>query len=79
MIIQQMIDGNIADKETISTALNDNQYNHMTATYYLLAEQILCANFDKEERNVKRQRCSLQPADDPFKEQIGAFISPTMR
>ncbi|CAF4891062.1 unnamed protein product, partial [Rotaria socialis] len=40
LIIQQMIDGNIADKETISTALNDNQYNHMTATYYLLAEQI---------------------------------------
>ncbi|CAF3421098.1 unnamed protein product [Rotaria socialis] len=78
LIIQQMIDGNIANKETISTALNDNQYNHMTATYYLLAEQILCANFDKEERNVKRQRCSLQPADDPFKEQIGAFISPTM-
>jgi hypothetical protein len=58
-------------------ALNEDQYNHITATYYLLAEKILHDRlFDKTddiERNAKRQR-RLQPASDPFTEQIGVFM-----
>ncbi|XP_039484499.1 SNF-related serine/threonine-protein kinase [Drosophila santomea] len=37
-IIQKMINGNIASKEEILQALDKNKYNHITATYFLLAE-----------------------------------------
>ena len=61
-------------------ALNDDQYNHITATYYLLAEKLLhdrlAEKRENNERNIKRQR-RLQPASDPFTEQIGIFISPS--
>jgi len=56
----------------------EDQYNHITATYYLLAEKMLndrlCDTLEDNERNVKRQR-RLQPASDPFTEQIGVFMS----
>ena len=70
-ILTQMINGNIAEQEAIIKALKENQYNHITATYNLLAEKIL---YDNQERNQKRQKRSLQPASDPFTEQIGVFI-----
>ncbi|XP_062997089.1 SNF-related serine/threonine-protein kinase-like [Elgaria multicarinata webbii] len=41
IIIQAMMCGNIADRETIQEALEANRYNHITATYFLLAERIL--------------------------------------
>ncbi|XP_053127522.1 SNF-related serine/threonine-protein kinase-like [Hemicordylus capensis] len=41
IIIQAMMCGNIADRETIQEALEANRYNHVTATYFLLAERIL--------------------------------------
>ncbi|XP_067629816.1 SNF-related serine/threonine-protein kinase [Eurosta solidaginis] len=37
-IVQKMINGNIAPKEDILQALDKNKYNHVTATYFLLAE-----------------------------------------
>ncbi|XP_060937279.1 SNF-related serine/threonine-protein kinase [Limanda limanda] len=40
-IIQRMVLGDIADREAIVEALETNKYNHITATYYLLAERIL--------------------------------------
>jgi SNF-related kinase len=70
-ILHQMINGNIAEQEAIIKALNEDQYNHITATYHLLAEKLLCDNHDQ---TVKRQRRSLQPASDPFTEHIGMFI-----
>ncbi|CAF4215160.1 unnamed protein product [Rotaria socialis] len=77
-ILQQMTDGNIAERDAILQALNEDQYNHITATYYLLAEKILndrlYEKLNDNERNVKRQR-RLQPATDPFTEQIGVFMS----
>ncbi|CAF1173302.1 unnamed protein product [Rotaria sordida] len=80
LILQQMTDGNIAERDAVLQALNEDQYNHITATYYLLAEKILndrlCEKIDDHERNVKRQR-RLQPASDPFTEQIGVFMSST--
>ncbi|CAF3952298.1 unnamed protein product, partial [Rotaria sordida] len=77
-ILRQMIDGNVAEKEIILKSLNDNQYNHTTATYHLLAEKIFHDKFNNKNRTVKRQKCSLQPANDPFKEQINIFISSTL-
>jgi SNF-related kinase len=75
-ILHQMINGNIAEQEAIIKALNENQYNHITATYHLLAEKIL---FDNQDQNLKRQRRLLQPASDPFTEQIGVFIPPSTK
>ena len=36
-----MINGKIATKEEILDAISKNNYNHITATYYLLAERKL--------------------------------------
>lgn len=43
LIVQKMVNGHIASKEQILEALEKNEYNHMTATYYLLAERKLRA------------------------------------
>lgn len=40
-IVQKMVNGPIASKEEILEALEKNEYNHLTATYYLLAERKL--------------------------------------
>ncbi|XP_044007766.1 SNF-related serine/threonine-protein kinase isoform X2 [Aphidius gifuensis] len=42
-IITKMVNGNIATKEEILEALDKNEYNHITATYFLLAERKLRA------------------------------------
>ncbi|XP_063977225.1 serine/threonine-protein kinase MARK1 isoform X2 [Diachasmimorpha longicaudata] len=43
LIITKMVNGNIATKEEILDALDKNEYNHITATYFLLAERKLRA------------------------------------
>lgn len=73
-ILQQMIDGKIAEQDAILKALTEDQYNHITATYYLLAEKFLHDD-DNHEPIHQRPRRSLQPAGDRFTEQIGVFIS----
>ncbi|KAK2903379.1 hypothetical protein QQF64_009664 [Cirrhinus molitorella] len=47
-IIQRMVLGDIADRESIIEALETNKYNHITATYFLLAERILREKQEKE-------------------------------
>ncbi|XP_067257178.1 SNF-related serine/threonine-protein kinase [Chanodichthys erythropterus] len=47
-IIQRMVLGDIADREAIIEALETNKYNHITATYFLLAERILREKQEKE-------------------------------
>ncbi|KAK6320334.1 hypothetical protein J4Q44_G00094410 [Coregonus suidteri] len=47
IILQAMTSGNIADRDAIQQALEADQYNHITATYYLLGERILR---DKQEQ-----------------------------
>lgn len=44
LIVQKMVNGHIASKEQILEAIEKNEYNHMTATYYLLAERKLRAH-----------------------------------
>ncbi|NWR70157.1 SNRK kinase, partial [Centropus unirufus] len=41
IILQAMTCGNIADRDTIQEALEADRYNHITATYFLLAERML--------------------------------------
>uniref|UniRef100_A0A1I8PQ72 SNF-related serine/threonine-protein kinase n=1 Tax=Stomoxys calcitrans TaxID=35570 RepID=A0A1I8PQ72_STOCA len=50
-IIQKMINGNIASKEDILQALDKDKYNHITATYFLLAEMRLRKR--REEQHLK--------------------------
>lgn len=50
-IIQRMVLGDIADRETIIESLESNKYNHITATYFLLAERTLK---EKQEKEVAR-------------------------
>uniref|UniRef100_A0A803T315 non-specific serine/threonine protein kinase n=2 Tax=Anolis carolinensis TaxID=28377 RepID=A0A803T315_ANOCA len=51
IILQAMLCGNIADnRETIQEALEADRYNHITATYFLLAERILREKQEKESR-----------------------------
>nr|CAD2176409.1 unnamed protein product [Meloidogyne enterolobii] len=40
-IIEQMVAGQIGTEEEIVSAIERNDYNHLTATYYLLAERVL--------------------------------------
>ncbi|XP_010019824.1 PREDICTED: SNF-related serine/threonine-protein kinase-like, partial [Nestor notabilis] len=41
IILRAMMCGNIADRDTIQEALEADRYNHITATYFLLAERML--------------------------------------
>ncbi|XP_055917914.1 SNF-related serine/threonine-protein kinase [Eupeodes corollae] len=58
-IIQKMINGNIATKEDIMQSLDRNKYNHITATYYLLAERRLR---QKRQEQVQKHRPLFLPA-----------------
>ncbi|XP_060839199.1 SNF-related serine/threonine-protein kinase [Rhopalosiphum padi] len=53
LIIQKMISGKIASKEQIVEALDKNEYNHITATYYLLAERKLKSATPKKSQAIK--------------------------
>ncbi|XP_055632333.1 SNF-related serine/threonine-protein kinase [Toxorhynchites rutilus septentrionalis] len=53
LIIQKMINGKIATKDEILEALDRNEYNHITATYFLLAERKLRAHRQEEAQKRK--------------------------
>ncbi|XP_025417306.1 SNF-related serine/threonine-protein kinase isoform X2 [Sipha flava] len=53
LIVQRMISGKIATKEQIIEALDKNEYNHITATYYLLAERKLKSAIPKKPQICK--------------------------
>ncbi|CAL8337846.1 unnamed protein product [Gadus morhua 'NCC'] len=59
-IIQRMVLGDITDRETIVEALETNKYNHITATYYLLAERTLR---EKQEKEVQTRSSSPSNAN----------------
>lgn len=53
-VAEKLQEGNIADRETLQKSLEDNTYDHVTAAYYLLAEQLL--------RRLKSTNNSFEPA-----------------
>ena len=55
-IIQKMVAGSIATRETIIDCLDRNEYNHVTATYFLLAERKLRAQRHDTARKAKADR-----------------------
>ncbi|XP_067362847.1 SNF-related serine/threonine-protein kinase-like isoform X2 [Channa argus] len=64
-IIQRMVLGGIADRESITEALESNQYNHITATYFLLAERMLRERQEKEQHSQTR---SPSPSKAQFRQ-----------
>lgn len=71
IIVQKMVNGEIATKEQILDALDKNAYNHITATYYLLAERKLRAQEPKNKfagkqiPRVSIDSCSENEANSP--------------
>ncbi|XP_077286523.1 SNF related kinase [Arctopsyche grandis] len=63
LIVQKMVNGHIASKEQILEALEKNEYNHMTATYYLLAERKLRAHRQKENALKRPEILGVNLAD----------------
>ncbi|XP_059848637.1 SNF related kinase b [Hypanus sabinus] len=64
IIIQAMECGNIAHRELIQEALEADKYNHITASYFLLAERILR---EKQEKQTQSRSLSL---DDSWNSQV---------
>ncbi|XP_029022817.1 SNF-related serine/threonine-protein kinase-like [Betta splendens] len=64
-IIQRMVLGGIADRDSITEALESNQYNHITATYFLLAERMLRERQEKEQHSQTR---SPSPSKAQFRQ-----------
>ncbi|GCB63270.1 hypothetical protein scyTo_0011591 [Scyliorhinus torazame] len=56
IIIQAMECGNIAQRELIQEALEADKYNHITASYFLLAERILR---EKQEKQTQSRNLNL--------------------
>ncbi|XP_072403623.1 SNF related kinase b [Chiloscyllium punctatum] len=56
IIIQAMECGNIAQRELIQEALEADKYNHITASYFLLAERILR---EKQEKHTQSRSLNL--------------------
>lgn len=57
-VVDIMEAGNIADRSTVQKSLEGNTYDHVTATYYLLAEQLLrrLKTSNSLETTVRRRR-----------------------
>ncbi|XP_033125249.1 SNF-related serine/threonine-protein kinase-like [Anneissia japonica] len=54
-IIESMICGNVADEFTITNSLESDSYDHITATYFLLAER-------KLKKNLSKKKAASSPA-----------------
>ncbi|XP_043802923.1 SNF-related serine/threonine-protein kinase [Apis laboriosa] len=61
-IITKMVNGNIATKEEILEALDKNEYNHITATYFLLAERKLRAHRQEQVQKMRPEILEVSPS-----------------
>ncbi|XP_033626503.1 SNF-related serine/threonine-protein kinase-like [Asterias rubens] len=62
-IMEKLVSGNIADRTTIMKSLESDSYDHITATYFLLAERKLKKQVGElaPEDNTLRRRSAIQP------------------
>uniref|UniRef100_A0A7I4XX43 SNF-related serine/threonine-protein kinase n=1 Tax=Haemonchus contortus TaxID=6289 RepID=A0A7I4XX43_HAECO len=66
-IIEQMVAGGVGSEESILRALENDEYNSMTATYYLLAERIL-ATCREEQAKELMARAGAKVPDEELQE-----------
>ncbi|CAG9770983.1 unnamed protein product [Ceutorhynchus assimilis] len=72
-IVQKIVNGNIATKEEIQECLDKNEYNHITATYYLLAERKLRSKrLDLVNRTRRPENLAVNKNSGPPKRENGA-------
>ncbi|XP_066249817.1 SNF-related serine/threonine-protein kinase-like isoform X1 [Euwallacea similis] len=71
-IVQKIVNGNIATKEEVQECLDKNEYNHITATYYLLAERKLRAKrMDVASKNKRPENLGVSKNMGPPKRENG--------
>ncbi|CAF99484.1 unnamed protein product, partial [Tetraodon nigroviridis] len=69
-IIQRMVLGGIADRDAVTESLESNQYNHITATYFLLAERMLRERQEREQHQTR----SPSPSKTQFRQSWPARV-----
>nr|CDJ95881.1 Serine threonine protein kinase-related domain containing protein [Haemonchus contortus] len=77
-IIEQMVAGGVGSEESILRALENDEYNSMTATYYLLAERIL-ATCREEQAKELMARAGAKVPDEELQERLGRKATETAR
>ncbi|EFA01161.1 SNF-related serine/threonine-protein kinase-like Protein [Tribolium castaneum] len=77
VIVQKIVNGNIATKEEIQECLDKNEYNHITATYYLLAERKLRAKRQDQANKNKRPEHLAVPHNSPAPKRDNNGTGPT--
>ncbi|KAK6630953.1 hypothetical protein RUM44_003125 [Polyplax serrata] len=70
IIINKMVNGSIATKEEVLEALDRNEYNHITATYFLLAERKL-RTYRQEQAQNNSKRIQSVSGVPPGKNSLG--------
>ncbi|VDO29966.1 unnamed protein product [Haemonchus placei] len=68
-IIEQMVAGGVGSEESILRALENDEYNSMTATYYLLAERIL-ATCREEQAKELMARAGTKVPDEELQDRL---------
>ncbi|VDO19385.1 unnamed protein product [Heligmosomoides polygyrus] len=63
-IIEQMVAGGVGSEEAILRALENDEYNSMTATYYLLAERILATCREEQAKELMDKAAVIVPEED---------------
>ncbi|VDM63362.1 unnamed protein product [Angiostrongylus costaricensis] len=63
-IIEQMVAGGVGSEEAILRALENDEYNSMTATYYLLAERVLATYREEQAKELMNKTGSTIPDED---------------
>ncbi|XP_019638302.1 PREDICTED: SNF-related serine/threonine-protein kinase-like [Branchiostoma belcheri] len=66
-IMQSMASGKIAELDAIKESVDHDKYDHITATYYLLAERKLRRNLVPDNPRVSLVRQNSAPSDNPRK------------
>nr|CAH7749468.1 unnamed protein product [Callosobruchus chinensis] len=77
LIVQKIVNGNIATKEEIQESLEKDDYNHITATYYLLAERKLRYKRQEQAKNKRPEELAVFPAN-PASQKENVAVKPTL-
>jgi SNF-related kinase len=77
LIVTKIVNGNIATKEEIQECLDKNEYNHITATYYLLAERKLRSKRQDQVNKNKRPEHLAVPHNSPAPKRDNNGTGPT--
>lgn len=79
VIVQKIVNGNVATKEEIQESLEKNEYNHITATYFLLAEcKLRYKRQDHSAKNKRPEELAVFKNTQDIKEVTSVGIKPTL-